>query len=82
IYDITIYFDHFSACWDKPICIGRHSVGYQYGCEHRLFDDTMAYVVKSGGRYVWACKNYVVDVQHDLLAQGECLYKSRHKKVD
>merc|ERR1719502_2063818 len=30
----------------------------------------VAYMVKSGGGYVWACKNYDGDVQSDLLAQG------------
>jgi len=30
----------------------------------------VAYVVKSEGGYVWACKNYDGDVQSDLLAQG------------
>jgi hypothetical protein len=30
----------------------------------------VAYVLKSEGGYVWACKNYDGDVQSDLLAQG------------
>lgn len=30
----------------------------------------VAYVIKSEGGYVWACKNYDGDVQSDLLAQG------------
>ncbi|XP_050271174.1 isocitrate dehydrogenase [NADP] isoform X1 [Quercus robur] len=38
--------------------------------EHRLIDDMVAYVVKSEGGYVWACKNYDGDVLSDLLAQG------------
>lgn len=38
--------------------------------EHRLIDDMVAYVLKSEGGYVWACKNYDGDVQSDLLAQG------------
>lgn len=38
--------------------------------EHRLIDDMVAYAMKSGGGYVWACKNYDGDVQSDLLAQG------------
>ncbi|KAG8384847.1 hypothetical protein BUALT_Bualt04G0161000 [Buddleja alternifolia] len=44
----------------------EHSIWY----EHRLIDDMVAYAVKSGGGYVWACKNYDGDVQSDLLAQG------------
>lgn len=39
--------------------------------EHRLIDDMVAYVMKSEGGYVWACKNYDGDVQSDLLAQGD-----------
>jgi len=38
--------------------------------EHRLIDDMVAYMVKSEGGYVWACKNYDGDVQSDCLAQG------------
>jgi isocitrate dehydrogenase len=38
--------------------------------EHRLIDDMVAYMVKSEGAYVWACKNYDGDVQSDCLAQG------------
>ena len=38
--------------------------------EHRLIDDMVAFMVKSEGGYVWACKNYDGDVQSDCLAQG------------
>ncbi|RNF20130.1 isocitrate dehydrogenase [Trypanosoma conorhini] len=38
--------------------------------EHRLIDDMVAYVMKSEGGYVWACKNYDGDVQSDTVAQG------------
>jgi isocitrate dehydrogenase len=30
--------------------------------EHRLIDDMVAYMVKSSGGFVWACKNYDGDV--------------------
>ena len=30
--------------------------------EHRLIDDMVAYMVKSEGGFVWACKNYDGDV--------------------
>ncbi len=45
--------------------------------EHRLIDDMVAYMVKSDGGYVWACKNYDGDVQSDCLAQGINLIKNR-----
>lgn len=38
--------------------------------EHRLIDDMVAYMLKSEGGFVWACKNYDGDVQSDVLAQG------------
>ncbi|MGH6953824.1 MAG: NADP-dependent isocitrate dehydrogenase [Alphaproteobacteria bacterium] len=38
--------------------------------EHRLIDDMVAYVLKSSGAFVWACKNYDGDVQSDSVAQG------------
>ena len=41
--------------------------------EHRLIDDMVAYMIKSEGGYVWACKNYDGDVQSDCLAQGKNL---------
>ena len=30
----------------------------------------VAFVIKSDGGYVWACKNYDGDVQSDTIAQG------------
>jgi len=30
----------------------------------------VAYMIKSDGGFVWACKNYDGDVQSDTLAQG------------
>jgi isocitrate dehydrogenase len=30
----------------------------------------VAYMVKSDGGFVWACKNYDGDVQSDTVAQG------------
>lgn len=39
--------------------------------EHRLIDDMVAYMMKSDGGYVWACKNYDGDVQSDSVAQGK-----------
>jgi len=38
--------------------------------EHRLIDDMVAYMIKSNGGFVWACKNYDGDVQSDVIAQG------------
>jgi isocitrate dehydrogenase len=38
--------------------------------EHRLIDDMVAYMMKSEGGYIWACKNYDGDVQSDAVAQG------------
>jgi isocitrate dehydrogenase len=38
--------------------------------EHRLIDDMVAYMMKSDGGYVWACKNYDGDVESDSVAQA------------
>ena len=38
--------------------------------EHRLIDDMVACAMKWNGGFVWACKNYDVDVQSDTVAQG------------
>ena len=45
--------------------------------EHRLIDDMVAYMIKSDGGFVWACKNYDGDVQSDTLAQGIFLFYLR-----
>ncbi len=45
--------------------------------EHRLIDDMVAYMIKSDGGYVWACKNYDGDVQSDCLAQGILFFNYR-----
>lgn len=37
----------------------------------------VAYMVKSDGGFVWACKNYDGDVQSDCLAQGNILLNQR-----
>uniref|UniRef100_A0A1J3FCS6 Isocitrate dehydrogenase [NADP] n=1 Tax=Noccaea caerulescens TaxID=107243 RepID=A0A1J3FCS6_NOCCA len=59
-----IFQEVYEANWKEKF--EEHSIWY----EHRLIDDMVAYVVKSEGGYVWACKNYDGDVQSDLLAQG------------
>lgn len=56
----AIYDEHYKAEFEK------HGLWY----EHRLIDDMVAYVIKSEGGFVWACKNYDGDVQSDTLAQG------------
>ncbi|CDJ38553.1 isocitrate dehydrogenase, putative, partial [Eimeria tenella] len=38
--------------------------------EHRLVDDMFAYILKSRGGFVWACKNFEGDLGSDLVAQG------------
>jgi isocitrate dehydrogenase len=34
----------------------------------------VAYMMKSDGGYVWACKNYDGDVQSDCVAQGNFIF--------
>ena len=53
-----IYVSDYQAKFEK--------LGIWY--EHRLIDDMVAYMIKSEGGYVWACKNYDGDVQSDTLA--------------
>lgn len=33
----------------------------------------VAYMIKSDGGFVWACKNYDGDVQSDTVAQGKII---------
>jgi isocitrate dehydrogenase len=43
--------------------------------EHRLIDDMVAYAIKSEGGFAWACKNYDGDVQSDIVAQGQPVFR-------
>ena len=59
-----IFDDIYAASFKEQF----EAVGIWY--EHRLIDDMVAYAIKSGGGFVWACKNYDGDVQSDVVAQG------------
>lgn len=60
--------DIFEAIYEKEYKAEYEKLGIWY--EHRLIDDMVAYMIKSEGGFVWACKNYDGDVQSDVLAQG------------
>ena len=47
-----IYLKEFKQDYEKA--------GIWY--EHRLIDDMVAYMIKSDGGFMWACKNYDGDV--------------------
>jgi isocitrate dehydrogenase len=57
---MEIYNAHYKAKFEA------NNIWY----EHRLIDDMVAYIIKSNGGFMWACKNYDGDVQSDLVAQG------------
>ena len=60
--------DIFQEVYEKEFQQDYEKAGIWY--EHRLIDDMVAYMLKSEGGFVWACKNYDGDVQSDCLAQG------------
>jgi isocitrate dehydrogenase len=60
--------DIFEEIYEKQYKAQYEAAGLWY--EHRLIDDMVAYMLKSEGGFVWACKNYDGDVQSDCLAQG------------
>jgi isocitrate dehydrogenase len=60
--------DIFQAIYEQNYEKQYKSAGIWY--EHRLIDDMVAYMLKSSGGFVWACKNYDGDVQSDVVAQG------------
>jgi len=60
--------DIFQDIYEKDYETQYKAAGIWY--EHRLIDDMVAYVLKSSGGFVWACKNYDGDVQSDIVAQG------------
>lgn len=60
--------DTFQALYDKEYKKLYEAKKIWY--EHRLIDDMVAYMMKSDGGYVWACKNYDGDVEINCVAQG------------
>jgi isocitrate dehydrogenase len=60
--------DIFQNIYDTQYAEEFKKLGIWY--EHRLIDDMVAYMIKSNGGFVWACKNYDGDVQSDVVAQG------------
>jgi isocitrate dehydrogenase len=60
--------DIFQSIYEKEYEKKFKELGIWY--EHRLIDDMVAFVLKSSGGMVWACKNYDGDVQSDIVAQG------------
>ena len=60
--------DIFQEVYERDFKAQFESLGIWY--EHRLIDDMVAFMLKSSGGFVWACKNYDGDVQSDIVAQG------------
>lgn len=58
----------FKKIYDNEFKKQFNDLGIIY--EHRLIDDMVALLLKSHGKFVWACKNYDGDVQSDIIAQG------------
>ena len=63
-----LFKDIFAEIYEKEYKKDFDALKIWY--EHRLIDDMVAYMIKSNGNFVWACKNYDGDVQSDVLAQG------------
>jgi isocitrate dehydrogenase len=60
--------DIFEETYQSEYKAAFEAAGIWY--EHRLIDDMVAFMLKSSGGFVWACKNYDGDVQSDIVAQG------------
>ena len=71
---LQVYDARFKAVFDELYAseykAQMDALGEEVVYEHRLIDDMVAFVVKSPGGYVWACKNYDGDVQSEVIAQG------------
>ena len=60
--------DIFEEIYEAEFKADFQKAGIEY--QHRLIDDMVASALKWSGKFVWACKNYVGDVQSDQVAQG------------
>ena len=63
-----LFKDVFAEIYEADYEAKFKAAGLYY--EHRLIDDMVAFMLKSDGGFIWACKNYDGDVQSDCLAQG------------
>jgi len=55
-----LFKDIFANLYETKFKVDFEKLGIWY--EHRLIDDMVAYMIKSNGGFVWACKNYDGDV--------------------
>jgi isocitrate dehydrogenase len=60
--------DIFQEIYEAEFEARFKEAGIEY--QHRLIDDMVASALKWSGKFVWAFKNYDVDVQSDQVAQG------------
>ena len=64
-YDHT-FKDIFQEIFDREYADKFKAAGIEYF--YTLIDDAVARVIRSEGRYIWACKNYDGDVMSDMVA--------------
>lgn len=64
-YDHT-FKDIFQEIYDQEYDQKFKEAGIEYF--YTLIDDAVARVIRSGGGYIWACKNYDGDVMSDMVA--------------
>ncbi len=67
IYDRR-FKDIFARVYQEEFKAQFESAGLTYF--YTLIDDAVARVMKSGGGYLWACKNYDGDVMSDMVASA------------
>lgn len=60
--------DIFAGTYEREFRAAYEAAGLTY--EHRLIDEMVAWVLRSEGGILWACKNYDGDVQSDAVAQA------------
>lgn len=66
-YDHT-FKDIFQEIFDAEYKEAFEQAGITYF--YTLIDDAVARVMKSGGGYIWACKNYDGDVMSDMISSA------------
>jgi isocitrate dehydrogenase len=66
-YDQT-FKDMFQAVFDAEYADKFRAAGIRYF--YTLIDDAVARVIRSGGGFVWACKNYDGDLMSDMVSSA------------
>jgi len=63
-----VFVKIFAEVYEKEYKAAFEKIGIWYA--HKVIDEMAAFMMKSAGGFIWACKNYDGDVQSEIVGQG------------